>query len=49
MLFSLDASVAVALVIEHAPQASELCPNIAVTQGTNKFEASEGARDDADT
>jgi hypothetical protein len=36
MLFSLDASVAVALVIEHAPQANPLCPNIAVNPGNKQ-------------
>ena len=36
MLFSLDASVAVVLVIEHAPQVSESCPNIAVNPGNKQ-------------
>jgi hypothetical protein len=36
MRFSLDANLAIALIIEHAPQASPLCPNIAVNPGNNQ-------------
>jgi hypothetical protein len=36
MLFSLDANVTAAHVIEHAPQAIPLCPNIAVSPENNQ-------------
>jgi hypothetical protein len=36
MLFSLGANGAVALIIEHAPRARPLCPNIAASPENNR-------------